>query len=80
MKACVGVVAALSLGGCGTLSSLTGAPGQSDNAEVLRALGDHLDGCDRHYQGGFGLGASFTFTIDCKAAPEGGGGAGGAAP
>jgi hypothetical protein len=36
-------------------------------------LGEHISGCDRHYQGGLGLGANFTFNIDCKAqpAPEG---------
>ncbi|PZQ59241.1 MAG: hypothetical protein DI570_16405 [Phenylobacterium zucineum] len=39
--------------------------------EALNAS-DDIDGCDRHYQGGFGLGASFTFTIDCKAAESGG--------
>lgn len=72
MRAFVGLIGAACLSGCGTLSSLTAAPSGSDNAEVLRALGDHLDGCDRHYQGGFGLGASFTFTIDCKAAESGG--------
>lgn len=65
------LLAAVCLTGCGTLSTLTAGPSGAENAEVLRALGDHLDGCDRHYQGGFGIGASFTFTIDCKAV-EGG--------
>ncbi|RAK63009.1 hypothetical protein [Phenylobacterium kunshanense] len=60
-------LAMLGLSGCGTLSTIAGASGGSDNAEMLRALGAHLDGCDRHYQGGLGVGASFTFTIDCKA-------------
>ncbi|MEW5685775.1 MAG: hypothetical protein AB1942_12730 [Pseudomonadota bacterium] len=67
MRVWIALAGALCLSSCGTLSSLTTGPTGSDNAEVLRALGDHLDGCDRHYQGGFGLGASFTFTIDCKA-------------
>jgi hypothetical protein len=60
------VFAALGLSGCGTLSTVVGAPGRTNNAEVLRAMGEHLDKCDRHYQGGLGVGASFTFTIDCK--------------
>lgn len=71
MRQALCVVAALSLSGCGTLSAVTGGPGQTDNAEVLRALGEHLDKCDRHYQGGFGLGASFTFTIDCQGQSRG---------
>jgi hypothetical protein len=69
LKSMILAAASLCFGGCSTLSSIAGAPGSTDNAEVLRALGDHLDGCDRYYQGGFGLGASFTFTIDCKSAP-----------
>jgi hypothetical protein len=51
------------------LSALTGAPEPSGHEETLKALGEHIAGCDRHYQGGFGLGASFTFNIDCKAQP-----------
>lgn len=70
MKVLAALSTAISLSGCGTLSSLAAAPGESGNAEVLRALGEHLDGCDRHYQGGFGLGAGFTFTIDCKASTD----------
>jgi hypothetical protein len=61
--------AMLGLGACNSLSALTGAPGPASNADVLRAMGEHMQGCDRHYQGGLGLGASFTFNIDCKAQP-----------
>lgn len=63
------IAAALSLGACSPLSAITGAPGQTSHAEVLRALGEHMQGCERHYQGGIGLGASFTFNIDCPAQP-----------
>lgn len=63
--ACVGAVA-LAVGGCSPLSALTGPPG-GGNAEVLRMISEHANGCDRHYQGGLGVGASFTFMIDCKA-------------
>ncbi len=54
------------LSGCSGLSTVVGGPGRADNAAVMRALGEHLDKCDRHYQGGLGVGPSFTFTIDCK--------------
>lgn len=57
---------ALAVGGCSPLSALTGSPG-GGNAEILRVVSEHANGCDRHYQGGLGMGASFTFTIDCKA-------------
>ena len=67
-RACA-AAAALAIGGCSPLSALTGAPGQATNADILRALGEHMDGCDRRYQGGLGVGASFTFVIDCKARP-----------
>lgn len=60
---------AMSLGGCSSLSTLAGPPGSSAHGQTLQALGEHLDRCDRHYQGGVGLGASFTFNIDCKAQP-----------
>lgn len=56
----------VALSGCAGLQSLTSNP-SSDAVDTLKALGDHIDGCDRHYQGGIGLGASFTFNIDCKA-------------
>lgn len=69
---------ALALGGCSPLSALTGAPGQAGHAEALRAIGEHMEGCDRHYQGGLGVGGSFTFTIDCKARPAAHFGPGGA--
>lgn len=60
------LVAMLTLGACAPLSAVTGSPGQASNAEVLKALGEHLDKCERHYQGSVGLGANFTFDIDCK--------------
>lgn len=66
MRRLVCAVLALNLAGCGTLSALSGGPASPDNAEVLRALGEHMDKCDRHYQGSLGLGASFTFNIECK--------------
>ena len=61
--------AVLSLGGCSSLAALAGAPGVDTHQETLKALGEHISGCDRHYQGGIGLGANFTFNIDCKAQP-----------
>ncbi len=67
MRRLIFVAAMLGVGACSPLAAITGAPGQTSNAEVLRALGEHMQGCDRHYQGGLGLGASFTFNIDCKA-------------
>lgn len=60
---------AATLAGCAPLSAMTGAPGQTNNAEVLKAIGNHLDGCERHYQGSLGLGANFTFSIDCPVQP-----------
>ncbi|TAJ70713.1 MAG: hypothetical protein EPO51_16625 [Phenylobacterium sp.] len=69
MKRLFLAIAMLSLGACSSLSALTGASGPDSHQETLKALGEHISGCDRHYQGGFGLGASFTFNIDCKAQP-----------
>ena len=65
-------IAVIGLAGCTSLSALTGGPEPASHAEVLRALGEHMEMCDRHYQGNLGLGASFTFNIDCKgrAAPQ----------
>ena len=66
-------LAALTMNACSPLSAITGAPAADSHEATFRALGEHIDGCDRHYQGGVGLGANFTFNIDCKArpAPEG---------
>lgn len=72
MRRLLCLVIAAGLSGCASLPALTGRAGDSGQAEALRALGEHLDGCDRHYQGTLGLGASFTFNIDCRgrAAPQ----------
>lgn len=78
MRGICAATAALALCGCSPLSALTGAPGRTTNADVLKALSEHMDGCDRHYQGGLGVGASFTFTVDCKAQPVDGRGGRGA--
>jgi starvation-inducible outer membrane lipoprotein len=69
MKTIVILAVSLALSGCvGGLSSLGGS---GDNAqstvETIKALSAHMGQCDRHYQGGIGLGASFTFNVDCKA-------------
>lgn len=69
MKHVVLAAAALAVSACSPLSAITGAPGPRSHNETLQALGEHIDLCDRHYQGGVGLGASFTFNIDCKAQP-----------
>jgi len=58
---------ALTSSGCSTLTGLAGAREGSEQAEILRALGDHIENCDRRYQGSLGLGGGFTFNIDCKA-------------
>jgi|GEM_PF-3037094 len=67
MKPMILLAVAFSLGACSPLSALVGAPGAGGHTETLKALGEHIDKCDRHYQGGLGVGASFTFNIDCKA-------------
>jgi len=66
MRQSIAAGLALALGGCATLP---GVGGQPSNLEVLEALGEHIGQCDRHYQGGLGVGASFTFNIDCKGQP-----------
>lgn len=68
MKALLCAVLAVTLAGCSTLSTLTGRSGSTSQVEALRALGEHMDRCDRHYQGSLGIGASFTFNIDCRGA------------
>ena len=60
MERVIVILMAASLGACASLT------GQGDSAETLRTLGEHIDRCERHYQGGVGVGASFTFSIDCK--------------
>ena len=68
MSRFVGFLAiAIGLSGCASLAPLAGGTKPGGNAEILRALGEHLDKCERHYQGSLGLGASFTFNIECPA-------------
>jgi hypothetical protein len=69
VKRLIAVCMFLGLGACSSLSALTGGPGADSHQETLKALGEHISACDRHYQGGVGLGANFTFNIDCKAQP-----------
>lgn len=69
MKSVILAAAMLCIAACSPLSAITGGPGQSNNIEVIKALGDHIEGCDRRYQGGIGVGGGFTFSIDCKAQP-----------
>lgn len=52
--------AALTLGGCASLSG-------SDRTEAIKMGLQHIEGCDRTYTGGTGVGAAFTFNITCKA-------------
>lgn len=67
------------------LGACAGLPtsGKGDAAELLKAANEHIESCERHYQGGLGVGAAFTFRIDCPAvsrtpaapvAPQGAGG------
>ena len=58
--------APLLLAGCASLSALTSPSAAAGQADALRAIGEHMEGCDRHYHGSLGLGGSFTFNIDCK--------------
>jgi hypothetical protein len=53
-----------------TLSACASLPGEhGDNSgEVLKAINAHIETCERHYQGGLGVGAAFTFRIDCPPA------------
>lgn len=69
MRRLIIAVATLSLNACSPLSAITGGPGATRANDTLTALGEHIEKCDRSYQGGFGLGGSFTFNIDCKAQP-----------
>jgi hypothetical protein len=54
---------ALGLSGCAGLAT----PG---GAAALKAGLQHLETCERHYAGGTGLGAMFTFRIDCMPQPD----------
>lgn len=72
MKSLIAIAGPLLLAGCASLSGMTGTRASVGQADALRAIGEHMDGCDRHYQGSLGLGGSFTFNIDCRsrAAPQ----------
>lgn len=74
MKPLLNAMLAVTLAGCSSLSALTGASVPAGQAEALRALGEHMERCDRHYQGSLGVGASFTFNIDCRSEPPQSGG------
>jgi hypothetical protein len=63
MKPMIAAGLALGLSACASLA------GRSNDVEVLKLLSDHASQCDRRYQGGLGLGGSFTFNIECKAQP-----------
>lgn len=58
---------ALGLSACATLP---GGANPSSSLEVLKVLSEHASQCARHYQGGLGVGASFTFNIDCPTQPQ----------
>jgi hypothetical protein len=60
------LVAAGALGGCAGIPGLSGDP---QGLETLKAINAHIETCERHYQGGIGVGAAFTFRVDCPAQP-----------
>jgi hypothetical protein len=51
------------------LSACASLPGaqRDKSGEVLKAINAHIETCERHYEGGLGVGAAFTFRIDCPA-------------
>ena len=55
----VAAVCILSLGGCAALGPDTG--------EILKAAGEHIEQCERDYQGSIGLGGSLQIRIHCPA-------------
>ncbi|WP_293907464.1 D-Ala-D-Ala carboxypeptidase family metallohydrolase [Phenylobacterium sp.] len=57
-------VAALATG----LTACAGMTG-ADRTEALKLGLQHIEGCDRTYTGGTGVGAALTFNIVCKARP-----------
>jgi len=67
MRLVILAASTLCVAGCAPLSAITGGPSQSENAAALKVLSDHIESCDRRYQGGIGVGGGFTFSIDCKA-------------
>lgn len=64
MKTIIIIAACVALSGC---ASLSGGATSSDTVETIKALSAHMGQCDRRYTGGIGLGATFTFNVDCKA-------------
>ncbi len=64
LRALTIAAAAIALTGCSSLTS----PGANGESVMVQAL-QHIEGCDRHYTGGTGVGAAFTFRIDCTARP-----------
>jgi hypothetical protein len=62
------------LGAASALSACASLPGTSgaSSTDVLRAINAHVETCERHYQGGLGVGAAFTFRIDCPPQTAGG--------
>jgi hypothetical protein len=55
------------LGGCASVPGLNGGP--VDPNQTLKTFNEHIETCERHYQGGLGVGAAFTFRVDCPARP-----------
>ncbi len=53
-------VAAAALSGCAGLPV-------ADRTQALKYGLEHIEGCDRTYTGGTGVGAAFTFNIVCRA-------------
>jgi hypothetical protein len=61
-------LACVALSGCAGLGSLM--PSTTTNPALQQIL-NHVETCDRIYQGGTGVPPTFTFQITCKAAAPG---------
>jgi hypothetical protein len=61
-------LACVALSGCAGIGSLL--PSTSTNPALQQIL-NHVETCDRIYQGGTGVPPTFTFQITCKAAAPG---------
>lgn len=68
MKTALALVlaSAVALSGC-AMTGLTRNASAADTTAMIKALSEHVQSCDRQYQGSLGVGASFTFAIDCRA-------------